>query len=243
MEKPMQAKPSIVFCHGIWADGSCFNKVIPVLQAEGYQAMSAQYGLDTRAADVAMVKRTLSRVNKPTLLVGHSYGGAVITAAGTDDRVAGLVFIAAVAPDADETVNSQLAQFPATEIFKRVEVAEGRVWMFPDGIKHFAGDLSEQEQQVLWATHYAPAADLFDQRLDGTAWKSKPSWFIRASNDQTVHPELQQFAAKRMGATLTTVNSSHVVMLSKPDVVLNVIRTAAKAVQELPAGQPVGAKR
>jgi pimeloyl-ACP methyl ester carboxylesterase len=243
MEKPMQAKPSIVFCHGIWADGSCFNKVIPVLQAEGYQAMAAQYGLDTRAADVAMVKRTLSRVSKPTLLVGHSYGGAVITAAGTDDRVAGLVFIAAVAPDAGETVNSQLAQFPATEIFKRIEVAEGRVWMLPDGVKHFAGDLSEQEQQVVWATHYAPAADLFDQRVDGTAWKSKPSWFIRAANDQTVHPELQQFVAKRMGATLTTVNSSHVVMLSKPDVVLDVIRTAAKAVQELAAGQPVGAKR
>src|SRR5215813_13389946 len=144
MQKPMQAKPSIVFCHGIWADGSCFNKVIPVLQAEGYQAMAAQYGLDTRAADVAMVKRTLSRVSKPTLLVGHSYGGAVITAAGTDDRVAGLVFIAAVAPDAGETVNSQLNKFP-TEIFSHIEAADGRVWMLPAGVKYFAGDLSEQE--------------------------------------------------------------------------------------------------
>ena len=114
--------------------------------------------------------------------------------------------------------------------------------MLPDGVKHFAGDLSEQEQRVVWATHYAPAADLFDQKVDGTAWKSKPSWFIRAANDQTVHPELQQFVAKRMGATLTTVSSSHVVMLSKPDVVLDVIRTAAKAVQESAARQPVGAK-
>jgi len=238
----MKTKPSIVFCHGIWADGSCFNKVIPVLQSEGYEVMAAQYGLDTQAADVAMVKRTLGRVNSPVLLVGHSYGGAVITAAGTDDRVAGLVFISAVAPDAGETVNSQLGQFPTTEIFKRIEVAEGRVWILPDGVKHFAGDLSEQEQRVVWATHYAPAADLFDQKVPGTAWKTKPSWYVRATNDQTVHPDLQQFVAKRMGATVTTLESSHVPMLSKPEAVLDVIRSAAKAVQESTAGQPVGAK-
>jgi len=238
----MKTKPSIVFCHGIWADGSCFNKVIPVLQSEGYQVMAAQYGLDSQAADVAVVKRTLGRVSGPVLLVGHSYGGAVITAAGTDDRVAGLVFIAAVAPDAGETVNSQLGQFPTTEIFKRIEVAEGRVWMLPDAVKHFAGDLSEQEQRVVWATHYAPAADLFDQKVPGTAWKTKPTWFVRATHDQTVHPELQQFVAKRMGATVTSLESSHVPMLSKPDPVLEVIRTAAKAVQESATQQPVGAK-
>jgi len=226
----MQTKPSIVFCHGIWADGSCFNKVIPTLQAEGYQVMATQYGLDTQAADVAAVKRTLGRVSSPAVLVGHSYGGAVITAAGTDDRVAGLVYIAAVAPDAGETVNGQLSQFPTTEVFKQIEVAEGRVWMFPEGVKYFAGDLSEQEPIVVWATHYAPAADLFDQKIEGTAWKSKPSWYIRAANDQTVHPELQRFVAKRMGATTHEVESSHVPMLSNPKLVLDVIREAAKAV-------------
>src|SRR5260370_5367866 len=105
MKSSLQGKPSIVFCHGIWADGSCFNKVIPTLQAEGYQVMATQYGLDTQAADVAAVKRTLGRVRSPAVLVGHSYGGAVITAAGTDDRVARLVYIPAVAPDARETVN------------------------------------------------------------------------------------------------------------------------------------------
>src|SRR5579859_2259531 len=89
MNGSMQTKPSIVFCHGIWADGSCFNKVIPTLQAEGYEVLSAQYGLDTNEADVATVKRTLGRVSRPAILVGHSYGGTVITAAGTDDRVAG----------------------------------------------------------------------------------------------------------------------------------------------------------
>jgi len=100
-------KPSIVFCHGIWADGSCFSKVIPALQAEGHQCIAAQYSLNTTADDVATVKRTLGRVSSPAILVGHSYGGSVITGAGTDDRVAGLVYIAAFAPDADETSQTQ----------------------------------------------------------------------------------------------------------------------------------------
>src|SRR5271168_1463728 len=170
---PTQTKPSIVFCHGIWADGSCFNKLIPTLQAEGHQVIAVQYGLDSQAADVAAVKRTLGRVSSPAILVGHSYGGATITAAGMDDRVIGLVYIAAVAPDTGETVQSQLNKYP-TEIFKNIAVADGRVWLLlPEGVKCFAGDLPEQEQKVVWATHYAPAADLFEQqKLDGNgiAW-------------------------------------------------------------------------
>jgi pimeloyl-ACP methyl ester carboxylesterase len=224
-----KTKKSIVFCHGIWADGSCFNKLIPALHAEGHEVMAAQYGLDTHTADVATVKHTLGRVSNPAILVGHSYGGAVITSAGTDDRVAGLVYIAAVAPNADETVNGQLKQFPTTGVFAHIEVADGRVWMLPEGVKYFAGDLPEAEQNVVWATHYAPAADLFDQKMEGTAWKSKPSWFIVAKSDQTVHPDLQRFVSKRMGATVCEVDSSHVAMLSHPDFVLDVIRTAAKA--------------
>ena len=224
-----KTKKSIVFCHGIWADGSCFNKVVPPLQAEGFEVMSAQYGLDTNEADVAMVRRTLGRVSSPAVLVGHSYGGAVITAAGTDDRVAGLVYIAALAPDAGETSQSQLAQFPVTDVFSHIEVADGRVWMKPEGVPCFAGDLPEQEQKVVWATHFAPAADLFTKNAAGTAWKSKPSWYIVASNDRTVPPELQRFVAKRMGATVHEVASSHVPMLSNPKLVLDVIRTVANA--------------
>jgi pimeloyl-ACP methyl ester carboxylesterase len=104
--------------------------------------------------------------------------------------------------------------------------------LHPEGTKCFAGDLPEEEQKVVWATHYAPAADLFQQqqKVDGHAWKSKPSWFIVAKNDQTVHPDLQRFLAKRMGATITETNSSHVIMLSKPDLVIDVIRKAAAAV-------------
>ena len=213
-------KKSIVFCHGIWADGSCFNKVIPALQAEGHEVMAAQYGLDTPEGDVAMVKRTLGRVGSPAILVGHSYGGSVITAAGTDDRVAGLVYIAALAPDSDETSQSQQAKFPVTDVFKYIEVTDGRLWLRPE---------SEQEQKVVYATHYAPAADLFSRNAPGTAWKSKPSWCIVANNDRTVHPDLQRFAAKRMGASTHAIDSSHVPMLSNPKLVIDVIRAAANA--------------
>jgi len=113
-----------------------------------------------------------------------------------------------------------------------VEVADGRVWMRPEGVVCFAGDLSEEEQKVVWATHYAPAADLFSRNAPGTAWRSKPSWYIVAKNDRTVQPELQRFLAKRMGATTTEVASSHVPMLSSPKLVIAVIRAAAQAVQK-----------
>jgi pimeloyl-ACP methyl ester carboxylesterase len=224
------AKPSIVFCHGLWADGSCFSKVIPALQAEGHQVIAAQYGLNTTADDVATVRSTLGRVSSPAILVGHSYGGSVITGAGTDDRVAGLVYIAALAPDADETSQTQQSNFPKTDVFSYIEVADGRIWLRPEGIDCFAGDLSEQEKNLVWATQCVPVPDLFNARVGGTAWKSKPSWYIVGKKDRTVHPDLERFFAKRMGATTYEVDSSHVPMLSQPQRVLDVIRTAAKAV-------------
>src|SRR5216684_7333574 len=181
-----QTKPSVVFVHGIWADGSSFSKIIPTLQAEGHEVIAAQYGLDTLAGDVAAVKSALARVSSPAILVGHSYGGTLITAAGTDPRVAGLVYIAALAPDADETSQSQQAKFPVTDVFSHIEAADGRIWMLPDGVECFAGDLSEQEKKVVWATHFTPAADLFTQKVDGVAWTSKPSSYIVATKDRTV---------------------------------------------------------
>jgi pimeloyl-ACP methyl ester carboxylesterase len=225
-----QTKASIVFVHGIWADGSSFSKVIPTLQAEGHEVIAAQFGLDTLTGDVTAVKSALARVGSPAILVGHSYGGTLITAAGADPRVAGLVYIAALAPDAGETSQSQQNQFPVTDVFSHIEVADGRVWMRPEGVACFAGDLSEQEQKLVWATHAAPAADLFDQKVEGTAWRSKPSWYIVATKDRTVQPALQRFVAKRMGATTYEVDSSHVPMLSNPGLVIDVIRAAAKAV-------------
>jgi pimeloyl-ACP methyl ester carboxylesterase len=224
-------KPSIVFCHGLWADGSCFSKLIPPLQADGHQVIAAQYGLDTPEGDVETVIRTLGRVNSPAILVGHSYGGSVITAAGTDDRVAGLVYIAALAPDADETSQTLQDKFPTTDVFGHIEVADGRIWLLPDGIDCFAGDLPEAEKQLVWATQYVPDAGLFSRNAEGVAWRSKPSWYIRATQGHTVHPDLERFVAERMGATTYNVDSSHVPMLSHPDLVLDVIRTAAGAVQ------------
>lgn len=224
-------KPSIVFAHGLWADGSSFSKLIPTLRAEGYEVVSTQNSLDSLEGDVAAVRRALARVSSPAILVGHSYGGTIITAAGTDERVAGLVYISALAPDESETSQSQLDQFPTTDVLAHVEIADGRIWLLPDGIGCFAGDLSEQEQQLVWATQGVPVADLLTQKVAGVAWKSKPSWYIVAKNDRTVNPEMERFVAKRMGATTYEADSSHVVMLSQPGLVLDVIRAAANAVQ------------
>ena len=224
-------KPSIVFSHGIWADGSCFQKLIPALRADGHQVIAAQYGLDTVKGDVDATIRSFGRVSGPIVLVGHSYGGTVITHAGTDNRVAALVYIAALGPDETETSQGQQDKFPKTDVFKHIEVADGRVWMKTDGVSYFAGDLTTEEQGVVWSTHFAPAVDLFTQKYDGgIAWRSKPSWSIVATQDRTVHPDLERFAAKRMGAKTTEVASSHVPMLSHPKVVLDVIRDAARSV-------------
>ena len=227
----MKTKPSIVFAHGLWADGSCFSKLIVPLQADGYECIAAQYGLNTTAEDVALVKATIGRVSSPVILVGHSYGGSVITGAGTDDRVAGLVYICALAPDADETSQTQQSNFPKTDVFDHVEVADGRLWLRPGGTKYFCGDLSEQEQKLVWPPQGVPHPDLFEANVGGTAWKSKPSWYIVGKKDHTVHPDLERAMAKRMGATTYELDSSHVPMLSKPELVLDVIRNAANTLQ------------
>jgi pimeloyl-ACP methyl ester carboxylesterase len=235
-------KPSIVFCHGIWADGSSFSKVIPALQAEGYEAIAVQYGLDTNEADVHTTISTLEHVSSPAILVGHSYGGSVITAAGMDDRVAGLVYIAALAPDEGETSQTQLDNYPASDVFQYVRPADDRLWLVPDGVEAFCGDLSTEEKRVVWATHFAPAADLFTRNAPGIAWKTKPSWYIVATEDRTIQPDLERFFAKRMNATTYEVESSHVIMLARPDFVLDVIRDAATAIQSGTTGELTGAR-
>jgi pimeloyl-ACP methyl ester carboxylesterase len=223
-------KPSIVFAHGLWADGSCFQKLIPALQADGCEVMASQHGLDSLKGDVACVTRCFGRVSGPVVLVGHSYGGTLITHAGTDERVAALVYICALAPDESETSQSQQQKFPVTDVFSHIEVADGRIWLRPEGVVDFAGDLPEAEQRVVWATQAVPVPDLFTQKAEGVAWRSKPSWYIVGGEDRTVHPELERSVAKRMGATTVELRSSHVPMLSQPHAVLEVIRDAANAV-------------
>ena len=227
----VQTRPSIVFAHGLWADGSCFSKVIPTLQADGHEVVSTQNSLDTLEGDVAAVKRALGQVSSPAILVGHSQAGTIITAAGIDDRVAGLVYICALAPDEDETAASLQAKFPQTDVFGFLDIVDGRIWLRPNGVPCFAGDLPEEEQKLVWATQGVPAMDLFDQKVEGVAWRSKPSWYIVGKNDRTVHPELERFVSKRMGATTYEADSSHVPMLSQPGLVIDVIRDAAKSIQ------------
>jgi len=223
----MSTKPSIVFAHGLWADGSCFSKVIGPLQADGYECIASQHGLDSLEGDVASVTRCIARASGPVLLVGHSYGGTLITHAGTDDRVRGLVYIAALGPDENETSQGQQEKYPPTPVFGHIEIAEGRIWLLKSGVQCFAGDLSAEEQQLVWATAMVPVPDLFVQKVEGIAWRTKPSWAIVSKNDQTVQPQLERDSAERMGATTFELDSSHVPMLSQPKNVLDIIRQAA----------------
>jgi pimeloyl-ACP methyl ester carboxylesterase len=225
-------KPSIVFCHGLWADGSCFTKVMGPLQAQGYDCIAAQYPLNTPENDVTFAKWAMDVVKGPIVLVGHSYGGTVITAAGTDPRVKALVFINALAPDtaAGETSQSLQQKFPTTDVLKHIKVVDGRIWLTKEGLQYFCGDLSATEQRLVWATQGAPAANIFAQDAPGVAWKTKPSWYIVGTKDHTVNPDLERFLAKRMKAKMTELDSSHVPMLSQPDRVLEVILSAAQSV-------------
>lgn len=223
-------KPSVVFVHGIWAGDSSFSKLIPPLQAEGYEVLASQHGLDTLDDDIETVRCTIARTSGPVLLVGHSYGGTLITHAGTDPRVAGLLYIAALSLDSGETSQGMQAKFPTADVYSHVEVRFGRAWIKPDGITCFAGDLPEQEQKLVWATQKPCAADLLAEISRGIGWKSKPSWYIVCTNDRTLQPELQRFVAKRMGATIFETGSSHVPMLSQPEFVLDIIRKAGAAI-------------
>ena len=228
----MADKPNVVLVHGGFVDGSGWQGVYDLLTADGYRVSVVQNPTLSLEGDATATRMILDRQDGPTILVGHSYGGTLITHAGTDARVAGLVYIAALAPDADETSQSLLDKFPTTPVFGHLEVADGRVWLKQSGVKHFAGDLPDAEQKLVYATQGAPVADLFNQKVEGTAWKSKPSWYVLANDDQTVHPDLQRSVSKRMKAATTEVTSSHVPMLSKPAVVLDAIRAAASAVQK-----------
>ena len=228
----MSKKPSIVFAHGLWADGSCYSKVMKLLAADGYEVISTQNQLNTVADDAAAVRSALGRVSSPSVLVGHSYGGTVISAAGTDERVAALVYICALAPEDGETSQAEQDKYPKTPVFEHIEVADGRIWLKPSGIGDFAGDLPEDEQKLVWATQTVPLADLFNQPVPGAAWKTKPTYYIVGANDRTVQPELERFVAKRMNAKITELQSSHVPMLSQPQRVYEVIREAAGAVSQ-----------
>lgn len=226
MEKAT-VKPTIIFVHGLWADGSCWNQVIAQLQGEGYETVSAQNPTTSLADDVAAVKKALDRTTGPVLLVGHSWGGMVITQFTNEPRIKGLVYVAALMPDEKESPNILLKKGPANHLNDYLVTHNGFITLSKEGMrKGFAQDLSPKEQMVMFATQTPASATAFDDKSITPAWKTKPTWVIVAKRDETVHPDLERMMAKRAKAKTYEFDSNHVVMMSKPKEVLSVIHDA-----------------
>jgi pimeloyl-ACP methyl ester carboxylesterase len=226
-----EAEPvkSIVLVHGAFADGSSWAKVISILQAKGYNVTAAQIPLTGFADDVAATNRALARQTGPVILVGHSWGGVVITEAGIDQDVVGLVYVAAFGPDAGEVVGDLGKPYPPPPALAAPIVdPQGFMTLPTDAVqKHFASDLPPAEARVVAATQGPINASAFGTKVSSVAWKTKPSWYIVSTLDGAIAPDLERFFAKRMKATTTELNASHVSMLSKPNEVAAVIMDAA----------------
>jgi pimeloyl-ACP methyl ester carboxylesterase len=227
-----QVKPTIIFVHGIWADGSSWADQVTTLQSKGYNVMAVQNGLISLADDVAATKRAIDLAQGKVILVGHSWGGFVITQAGNDPKVAGLVYVAAFAPDAGETVPSLSSHAAAPEIGKYFVPADGFVFLSKEGVqKAFAQDLSPKQQDLIYATQMPAQQTLFGDKSGTPAWANKSNWFIVAKNDKALHPDLQRFMAQRIHAKTIEIESGHVAMTARAKEVLKVIEEAANAVK------------
>ena len=220
---------NVVLVHGAYADGSGWNDVIARLQQAGMHVTSVQNPLTSLADDAAATRRALAQQDGPTILVGHSWAGTVISETGTDDKVAALVYLAARAPDAGEDYAALAAKFPTPP------AAAGLV-KTPDGyaqlseaafVRDFAGDIDPARARVLYASQGRVAQSLFAGRTTQAAWKVKPTYYAVSTNDRTTSPELERFVAKRMGAKTVELESSHVAMLSHPGEVADLILEAA----------------
>jgi pimeloyl-ACP methyl ester carboxylesterase len=226
----MNTKPTIVFVHGLWADGSSWSKVINPLVDKGYKVISVQNPTTSLDDDVAATTRALDRADGDVVLVGHSWGGSVITEAGANPRVKALVYIAAFAPDKGETAGSLGESVAPTILPGFIQNANGYLTLSKEGVaKAFAGDLSPKEQDLVYAVQQPAFQKVFGDVGVNAAWKTKPSWYVVASEDKAINPELEQRMAKRANAKTTILKSSHVAMLSKPNEVLGVILDAAKS--------------
>jgi pimeloyl-ACP methyl ester carboxylesterase len=220
---------NIVLVHGAFADGSSWSKVIAILQAKGYNVTAVQNPLTSFADDVAATNRALAQQQGPVILVGHSWAGVVITETGVDPKVAGLVYVAAFAPDTGEAVSDIGKNYPTPASFAAPIVdAQGFMSLSTEAIeKHFAWDLPRAEARVLAATQTPIHTSAFGAKVSTVAWKTKPSWYIVARQDRAIDPAEERFFAKRMKATTTELETSHVPMLSKPREVAAVIIDAA----------------
>ncbi len=226
--QPTTAVKTVLLIHGAWADGSSWSKVIPLLEAKGLRVVAVQIPLTSFADDVAATQRAIALEDGPVLLVGHSYGGAVITEAGNDPKVAGLVYVSAVAPDTGESAFGLITSVPTPIGTELRPDKSGFLKLTPKGIaEDFAQDLSAKEIEVLTATEVPTSVAAMKGEITTPAWKSKPSWYIVAANDRAISPDLEAAQAKKIGATTTTVSSSHVIMLAQPSKVAGVIFDAA----------------
>ena len=232
----MSARPNIVLVHGAWADGSSWDAVIRRLQADGYHVTAPQFPMTDLAADVARLREVLAAQDGPTIVAGHSYGGQIMTALGTDaPNVAGLVYIAAFGIDEGESLGALLAQGPVTPALAHmVTDQQGFTWLSEDDfVNHFAADVDPLQAKAMHAVQQALAASALGTQMGVPAWKSLPSWYLVAANDEAIPPAAERQFASRMGAVTIEIPSSHVAMVSHPDDVTRLIKNAADAV---PAG-------
>ena len=228
----MQGIKNIVLVHGAWADGSSWSKVLPLLQAQGLHAVAVQNPLSSIADDVASTNRLINAQDGPVLLVGHSYGGAVITEAGNNPKVVGMVYVAAFAPEEGETLGGMAAKYPTPPAYSEFrQVDDGYLVLTEKGVREsFAQDLSPAEQGLVFAVQGATQGAILGTPIKKAAWHSKPTWFVIASNDRTIAPEQEISTAKRMGAKTLTVASSHLAMLAKPEAVAAFVIEAAGSI-------------
>jgi pimeloyl-ACP methyl ester carboxylesterase len=228
------AAKTVILVHGAFADGSSWAKVIPLLQAKGLNVVAVQNPLSSLAADVDAANRVIEAQTGPVILVGHSYGGVVITQAGAHPKVAALVYVAAFAPPKDESVNGLGKGQPAPPWSGSIKTdSGGYLSLTPEGIaKFFAQDLPAKEIAVLAATQGPTFGGAFDDKVTATAYSAKPSWYVVAKQDRMIPPDLEMAMAKAINAKITEVDASHVAMLSKPKEVADVILAAAASVKE-----------
>jgi pimeloyl-ACP methyl ester carboxylesterase len=226
----MSTRPNIVLVHGAWADGSSWGAVIERLQASGYHVTAPQFPMTALAADVARLRQVLDLQDGPTIVAGHSYGGQIMTALGTDaPNVAGLVYIAAFGLDQGESLGALLSQGPVTPALAHLFTdKQGFGWLSEDDfVSHFAADVDPVKARVMYAVQQALAGSAFTDVMGVPAWKALPSWYLVATDDQAIPPAAERQFASRMGATTIEIPSSHVAMVSHPDDVARLIETAA----------------
>ena len=223
------AVSNVVLVHGAFADGSGWRGVYDVLTARGYKVSVVQNPLTSFADDVAATRRVLERQDGPAILVGHSYGGTVITEAGSHPKVAGLVYVAAFAPDVGQSTGDQLAETPPPPEFIIDTQADGFGFINGPAFKAgFAGDTSDADAAFLRDSQVPIAMEIFGTKVTEAAWRTKPSWFVVATEDSAIDPKLLRATASRIGAVTHEIDGSHVVFLTQPKAVADVIDEAAQ---------------